>query len=167
MSAPKGRAALQFFGYAAGIRVVGKGLIDAVAMLTQPTQLGQQLYDGEMRAAALKTGSGTMPANVTLPSGGLGRARLGAGKPCAPCASKQTGAGYPSAPREITAQSQSTPQPPSGQPTPPPPAATTPATSTATPPAPPAGPNQLFGTRANGGRLPRRDPNWGYKGDAE
>jgi hypothetical protein len=175
VSAPKGRAALQFFGYAAGIRIVGKALTDAVAMLTQPTQLGQQLYDGEMRAAALKTGQGTIASTVTLPTSGLGRARLGAGKPCAPCASKQagTGAGYPSAPRETTITSQSTPSTPSSAtsvplPTtpinPPAPPAGPATTATATPPAPPAGPNQLFGTRSNG-RLPRRDPNWGYKGD--
>lgn len=172
IAAPKGRAALQFFGYAAGIRIVGKGAIDAIAMLTQPTQLGQQLYDGEMRASALQQGSGTFPSTVQLPSSGLGRARLGAA-PCAPCAQKKMGAGYPSAPRQVAAAS-STPTNVAPQPTAtptvstatntPPPANTMPTTDfTATPPTPPANPaSQLqgFGPRRT---LPRRDPNWGDK----
>jgi hypothetical protein len=165
ISAPKGRAALQFFGYAAGIRVVGKGLIDMIAQLTQPTQLGQQLYDGEMRAAALKAGNGTIASGVNLPSSGLGRARLGAGKPCAPCATKKMGAGYPSAPREVTAVTNNSTPTTQNQPTSTPtntaPTASTPA---ATPPAPPAAANTLTGARFING-LPRRNPNWGYQGD--
>ena len=165
ISAPKGRAALQFFGYAAGIRVVGKGLIDMIAQLTQPTQLGQQLYDGEMRAAALKAGNGTIASGVNLPSSGLGRARLGTGKPCAPCATKKMGAGYPSAPREVTAVTNNSTPTTQNQPTSTPtntaPTASTPA---ATPPAPPAAANTLTGARFING-LPRRNPNWGYQGD--
>jgi hypothetical protein len=165
ISAPKGRAALQFFGYAAGIRVVGKGLIDMIAQLTQPTQLGQQLYDGEMRAAALKAGNGTIASGVNLPSSGLGRARLGTGKPCAPCATKKMGAGYPSAPREVTAVTNNSTPTTQNQPTSTPtntaPTASAPA---ATPPAPPAAANTLTGARFING-LPRRNPNWGYQGD--
>jgi hypothetical protein len=165
ISAPKGRAALQFFGYAAGIRVVGKGVIDMIAQLTQPTQLGQQLYDGEMRAAALKAGNGTIASGVNLPSSGLGRARLGTGKPCAPCATKKMGAGYPSAPREVTAVTNNSTPTTQNQPTSTPtntaPTASAPA---ATPPAPPAAANTLTGARFING-LPRRNPNWGYQGD--
>jgi DNA-binding protein HU-beta len=165
ISAPKGRAALQFFGYAAGIRVVGKGLIDMIAQLTQPTQLGQQLYDGEMRAAALKAGNGTIASGVNLPSSGLGRARLGTGKPCAPCATKKMGAGYPSAPREVTAVTNNSTPTTQNQPTSTPTnTAPTASTPVATPPAPPAAANTLTGARFING-LPRRNPNWGYQGD--
>jgi hypothetical protein len=171
VEAPKGRAALQFFGYAAGIRVVGKGLIDAIAQLAMPSQLGQQLYDGEMRANALKAGQGTIASTVSLPSSGLGRARLGAGRPakpdCANCAKglpcngpnakKPTGAGWPSYPREVTTTTQTQPQPTA-------PPANTATTTPATPPAPPAGPNQLTGVPRRSA-LPQRSSNWGYQGD--
>jgi hypothetical protein len=118
-----------------------------------------------MRASALKTGQGTIASTVTLPSSGLGRARLGTGKPCAPCASKKMGAGYPSAPRETSAASNVTPTP-GTQNQPPSPVNTAPTPPAAPAPAPPAVTNQLTGPRRLNG-LPRRDPNWGYKGEAE
>lgn len=109
VTAPTGRAALQFFGFAAGLRIVGKGLIDMTAQLMQSSQIGQQLYDGEMRAALLQQSQGqTSTALQQLPSSGLGRprGRLGAGaqQGCAPCAAQagaagtKKGTGYPSMP---------------------------------------------------------------------
>jgi hypothetical protein len=132
------RSGLQFFGFAAGVRIVGKGLTDLVAGMLTTNPIGQQLYDGEMRAAALKANNGNPAATAlaSLPSAGLGRPRLGAAAPgCAPCADK-TGAGYPSMPREVAAPAASTPAPgPATQMAPPP----------APPPAPPAPafPNQV------------------------
>ncbi len=162
ISAPTGRAALQFFGFAAGIRIVGKGLTDLMAIITRPTQIGQQLYDGEMRAAILAKNAGSLaaPGLSDLPQAGLGRPQLGKA-PCAPCAEKAT-LGYPSGPREVaptgvTTQAPPPPQQPPQVPNapqvnaaPPPPAAT--------PPAPPAFRNNaLTGVPARN----RNRFNWG------
>jgi hypothetical protein len=163
ISAPTGRAALQFFGVAAGFRIVGKGLIDLVAMVTKTNPVGQRLFDGEMRAAALKSGGSTNPELASLPSAGLGRAPAltagngttapcGCGK-CAKC-NPNPGAGYPSMPREVS-QTVTTPsnqlQPPA-----------------ATPPSPPPGPppgrtNNLFPPAAMAAGPPRagRFGQWG------
>jgi hypothetical protein len=84
--APVGRSALQFFGFGAGIRVVGKGLQDLFGMVFKTTSFGQRLYDGEMRAAALKAGDGS---ETSLPSSGLGYADTG----CGACANCVTGVG--------------------------------------------------------------------------
>ena len=120
------RSGLQFFGFAAGVRIVGKGLTDLVAGVLKTNPIGQQLYDGEMRAAALKANNGNPAAAAlaSLPSAGLGRPRLGAAAPCAPCA---TGAGYPSMPREVA----------SGATQSAPPQNSTPSTQMAPPAAPP------------------------------
>jgi hypothetical protein len=128
ISAPTGRAALQFFGAAAGFRILGKGLIDLVAMVAKANPTGQRLYDGEMRAAALKSGGASNPELASLPSAGLGKptAQVGAagckpGCACARCGTARvpTGAGYPSMPREVapaggtpTTQLQPPPPPP-------------------------------------------------------
>ena len=107
ISAPTARSALQFFGFGYGVRVVGKGVIDGVAMLTRHTGFGQRLYDGEMRAAVLKANNGNNQANdlASLPSAGLGAPKQ-LGAPCKDCGDKAqpaTGAGYPSMPREVAA----------------------------------------------------------------
>ena len=167
ISAPTGRAAFQFFGFAAGVRIIGKGAIDAVAMLVQKSETGQRLYDGEMRAAALKSGNGVMPANINLPIAGLGRPQLGApcacGGKCAKCA-QGTGAGYPSMPREIAASAPIAPPPAQAQmqPSAPPPAQSAPP---AAPPAPPpAGGTQMPGMMQLTG-VPRPSRfGWGYVG---
>lgn len=129
VSAPTARSALQFFGFGYGVRVVGKGVIDGVAMLTRHTGFGQRLYDGEMRAGVLKANNGNNQANdlASLPSAGLGAPKQLAGAPCKDCGDKQqTGAGYPSMPREVappssgatTAAQQAQTTPPSPPPAP-------------------------------------------------
>ena len=174
VSAPTGRAALQFFGFAAGVRIVGKGLIDMVAQLVQSNPIGQQLYDGEMRAAVLAANQGNASAAAlsTLPTAGLGRGprQLGAGKPgCAPCATKALGTGYPSAPRQATMGASTAPSAPIPATTPttqnqPPAATATPAAATPPPaPAPTASNNSgLTGTRRGVGASAKRGRfNWG------
>ena len=130
VGAPTGRAALQFFGFGAGVRIVGKGLTDLVAMVTTTSPIGQRLYDGEMRAAALKSGGSANPALASLPSAGLGKPALAA--PCAPCAAKPS-LGYPSMPREVSAPAAGQQQPNAQvapPPPPPPPAAVPPSNNT-------------------------------------
>lgn len=128
VSAPTGRAALQFFGFGYGIRIVGKGLIDGLAALTVHTGTGQRLYDGEMRAAVLKSNNGNNQADAlaSLPSAGLGATKQLAApcKDCGPAGAKQ-GAGYPSMPREVAPTNQpvqsKAPTPSGTYPNPPPP----------------------------------------------
>lgn len=152
VKAPMVRASMQFAAFGWGVRVVGKGAIDAIAMLTKGMGTGQRLYDGEMRAAVLKANNGNQQAAelASLPSAGLGRPQLG--KPlgdCAPC--EQKNLGYPSMPRETGGQSQT--QAPTPQMTAPP------------PPPPPAAPppnlnmQNLTGVPKNGAR---NRFNWGY-----
>lgn len=155
VSAPTGRAALQFFGFGYGIRVVGKGLIDGLAMLTVHTGTGQRLYDGEMRAAVLKASNGDATASALndLPramsqaqAGAAGVPKL-AGAPCKDCG-PTAGAGFPSVPRE-PGRSTSTPAngnltqtpAPVPYPSPPPP-----------PPSAEFNPGPLTGTPRNGSR---------------
>jgi hypothetical protein len=164
ISAPMGRSALQFFGFAAGVRIVGKGLIDMTAQLLQTNSTGQRLFDGEMRAAALKANNGNSQAAAlaSLPSAGLGRTpRLGApAADCAPCADKQ-GAGYPSMPREVAPPTTATAPNPNTQMAPPAPPA----------PPPPPPPNSAVAPNANGLTGPRNGVagtpkrnrfNWGH-----
>jgi hypothetical protein len=95
-----GRAALQAASGGAAIRIVGKALIDLVAYVTMWTPLGQQLYDGEMRAQVYASGN-TDPL-TSLPSTGLGAKQTGTGAPAAEGdkAEKKNGTGWPSMPRE-------------------------------------------------------------------
>jgi hypothetical protein len=162
VSAPTGRAALQFFGFAAGVRIVGKGLTDLVALAARNTQMGQQLYDGEMRASVLKANSGNQAATElgSLPSAGLGRTMTqGVGKAdCAPCADKAAGTGYPSNVREAPAANAGATAPtPGGQMAPPPPPP---------PPPPPAtiqNVSTLTGPRNGVAGAPKRNRfNWGH-----
>lgn len=166
---PNLKAGLQFFGFAAGMRILGKATIDLVAQVAQSSMVGQQLYDGELRAAILaaNAGSSTAPGLSNLPSSGLGRARLGAGnaKGCAPCATKKLGAGWPSAPRQVTAATTPATQ---TNPT----AATTPAATTpaaATPPAPPSNTAQQGASGVRRGKFGGnivRNTNWGFNDEA-
>lgn len=122
VTGPVGRSSLQMFGFGAGIRIVGKGLLDLLAMLTRKTAVGQRVYDGEMRAMALHAADGS---EATLPSAGLGRTGTGCacGGSCVACAAKlagKTGAGWPSMPREVSQQA-APPAPQLAPPAPPPP----------------------------------------------
>jgi hypothetical protein len=159
-----GRSTLQMFGFAAGLRVVGKGLIDLMAFLTKKTGFGQRLYDGEMRAAALKaTGQGATPTVPlsSLPSAGLGGVpKQGLGCKCQEQQKPPppAGTGWPSYPREVAqAGGQGggggggQAQPPAAQQLPPPP----PPPPMQAPPAP-----ALEGVR------PRNPYHWGAQRDA-
>jgi hypothetical protein len=177
VAAPHVRAALQFFGFAYGVRIVGKGLTDLVARVVNTNPVGQRLYDGEMRAAVLKAnnGNGAAAALASLPSAGLGRApRLGAAAPsCAPCADKQQGTGYPSMPREVAPISAQAPMPPvnvappaspATQMAPPSAPAIPPAPPAALPPPPPTANSGLTGPRDGVAGAPRQHNrfNWGH-----
>ncbi len=74
-----GRSSLQFFGFGAGVRVLGKAGVDLMAKLFGRTHWGARMYDGEARAAAIKAGGDT---NL-YPIAGLGS--LGSGCSCANC----------------------------------------------------------------------------------
>jgi hypothetical protein len=129
---PKLKSSLHLAAFGYGLRTVGKGLIDLVAKFTTSFQLGQQLYDGEMRAQVLQANNGNQTAAAlgNLPAAGLG-------KPgdCVGC-NKQLGVGWPSMPRETgtpanaaaPAPQQLQPQPAAlpARPAPPPPAASLP-----------------------------------------
>lgn len=155
---PVVRSSLQFFGFGAGVRIVGKGLTDLVAMVTKTTPIGQRLYDGEMRAAALKSGGSANPELASLPSAGLGNKapKTLAGPDCAPCADKTKGAGYPSMPREVAAPAAGAQQPTTVVAPPPPP-----------PPPPAAVPPSNNGVTLRGIPVARRAPgaNWGAHDD--
>ena len=58
VKAPVGRSALQMFGFGAGARVLGKGMIDGLAWLTRKFKFSQQLYAAEQNAAALHAAKG-------------------------------------------------------------------------------------------------------------
>ena len=179
VSAPTGRAALQFFGFGYGVRVVGKGLIDGLAALTVHTGVGQRLYDGEMRAAILSANNGdsSAAALASLPAAMSGAqagaagvpGQLGKAAPCNGCADKAAqpnasanGTGYPSMPREVASQATAVAPPPSAA-TPPSTAPTPPARTFAPPPPPPPPfqATQLTGAPANG-KPARKNPfAWG------
>lgn len=94
-----GRSALQAASAGAGIRIVGKALIDLVAYITMWNPLGQQLYDGEMRAQVYASGN-TDPL-TSLPSTGLGGTEKKAGTGEAPKDKDgKVGTAWPSMPRE-------------------------------------------------------------------
>lgn len=141
VKAPVGRSALQFFGFGAGVRVLGKALNDLLAMLTGRTSWGARMYDGEARAAALKAVSGNLndTSLALFPSTGLGapamqRAGLGACGTCqncragvgSCCRSAVAGSALPPAPQQV--------QPPSQQYAPPPQYAAPPPSMMAPPP---------------------------------
>jgi len=144
VSSKVGRSALQMFGFGSGMRVLGKGLVDLGAMLAKKYSFTQRLYDGELRAGALKAKDGSEAA---LPSAGLG-------SPCG-CANCTTGVGSccgrlntssPPASPPIYAPPATPPQQPTTTPptntnyvppAPPPPPPPPPANHPAEPPSPP------------------------------
>jgi hypothetical protein len=113
------KTGLTIAGYGAGVRIFGKMAIDGLGAMLMTNQIGQQLFDGEMRANLLAQGKGTIATNAPqLPSAGLGRPRffpapfpaiVGAGAhKCAGCGGQTgypavpgVGAAWPSLPREI------------------------------------------------------------------
>jgi len=134
IKAPTGRSALQFFGFGVGFRVVGKGMQDLFAYMFKSTSFGLRLYDGEVRAWAMKSGqlsfvAGTSDESGALagafPAAGLGDVpRIGCGK----CANCLTGVGSccMKGKNGPTPTAAAAPPPP---PPPPPPPAQTPAPS--------------------------------------
>jgi hypothetical protein len=127
VNGPTFRSSLQFFAFGYGIRGLGKGVIDGMALITRKFGLGQRLYDGEMRAMVLKDNQGNQQANplASLPAAGLGSVKqVGAGKAdCPECAKNKQpqGVGWPSLPREQPG-APSTSNPPGTTTAPPPPA---------------------------------------------
>jgi hypothetical protein len=91
---PVGRSALQFFGFGAGVRILGKAVDDLFGYLFGRTSWGARMYDGESRARVLKDTSGTgtdSSGNNVLanyPTTGLGAQPNGCG-----CANCTTGVG--------------------------------------------------------------------------
>lgn len=75
ITAPVGRSALQFFGFGAGIRVVGKGLVDLVALLTNTSATGMRLYEGEQTAQALAANPSTITTYQSQITNGVGTGR--------------------------------------------------------------------------------------------
>jgi hypothetical protein len=126
---PTAKSSLQMFGFGAGVRTLGKGLIDLVAVVARKSEVGQRLYDGELRANSLNGGTA---ADTTFPSAGLGRVprALGAGAPKCRCGGSGVGccSVAPQAPTQPPGQTATPPQPMTTQVTPP------------VPPAPPAPP---------------------------
>ena len=114
VSAPVGRSALQFFGFGAGMRIVGKGMIDLLALITKSNATGMRLYGGEQRAQAIVTNDGSTSKLPSQATTGLGRSALAAapaghktGCGCQACgntapalaaAPQRVGAGWPSYP---------------------------------------------------------------------
>lgn len=90
VSAPVGRSAMQFFGFGAGMRIVGKGLIDLVALVSKNNATGMRLYGGEQRAQAIIANNGTTSTLPSQGTTGLGRT-LGVG--AAALAGHRTGCG--------------------------------------------------------------------------
>jgi hypothetical protein len=92
IKSPVGRSSLQFFGFGAGVRILGKAATDLMAKLTAPKySWGTRLYDGEARAAAAAA-TGDPTGGGLLPSSGLGALPEGLGSGCG-CANCVTGVG--------------------------------------------------------------------------
>jgi len=155
LKSPTARSAVQFAAFGYGFRTVGKGLIDLLAKVTTSMQLGQRLYDGEMRAQVLAASNGNQSAAAlgNLPAAGLGKVPCSCKAGCANCQGK-AGVGWPSMPRELPAATSTTTAPPSPatgttppamQTTQPPVRVTTPAPNPA-PSLPGGGSNGLTGT---------------------
>jgi len=88
IKSPVGRSSLQFFGFGAGVRILGKAVTDLMAKFFGRTSWGARMYDGEARAAALKNGGDTS----LYPTSGLGSLPTGVGSGCN-CANCTTGVG--------------------------------------------------------------------------
>lgn len=87
------RSALQFFGFGAGMRVLGKGSQDLMAMLLLKTGIGQRLYDGEMRGAAQQKFAKDPSYTFVLPQSGLGAPAMPQYTGCGSCLNCATGVG--------------------------------------------------------------------------
>jgi hypothetical protein len=75
ISAPIGRSAFQLFGIGAGLRFAGKAFQDFMAWALKKTGFGQRIFDGEMRAAALRGSKGDhVTMKGSFPISGLGAA---------------------------------------------------------------------------------------------
>jgi hypothetical protein len=127
VKSPVGRSALQMFGFGFGMRVIGGGIVKAVASLTSKTAFGQRVFDAEIRANALyggkaatlvqAAGSGTQQTTTagtqiapSVPTAGLGAAHTGLGdcgcmscKQRFGCTSTSTPSAPPASPPVLTA----------------------------------------------------------------
>jgi hypothetical protein len=88
-----GKTALHLFGFGAGVRILGKGLVDLSAFAMKKTAFGQRIYPVELQA--MRAASPTGSVATALPGGtpsvglaGVNEQRQLAGAPCAPCAQK-------------------------------------------------------------------------------
>ncbi len=146
------RSSMQFLAFGYGIRGLGKGIIDGMALISRKFGLGQRLYDGEMRAMVLKDNGGNQQANplASLPAAGLSGTpkQVGTGTPCdcggkcPKCQQGQAGVGWPSMPREQPGSASTTPPGTTGTIAPP------------NAPPPPAGGGGGGATTTPGGRGP-------------
>ena len=89
---PKTTAFLNFWGLGGFAYVVIKGATDLGARLLRGTAFGQRVFDVEIRAQALKTGSSY--TGPTPPSTGLGKSLAGCGDNCGcgPCKARKNSA---------------------------------------------------------------------------
>jgi hypothetical protein len=117
--------AFQGAGFGAMMRIGGKAIIDLLALLTMWTPLGEQLYDGEMRAQILNSNDLAPLASLPYAASPTTPGVAGAGKPCGQCAQckngvgacNEAGMGWPSMPNEASAQGGQAPAPPAPPPT--------------------------------------------------
>ncbi|HTQ45002.1 MAG TPA: hypothetical protein VMI75_19715, partial [Polyangiaceae bacterium] len=163
------RSSLQLFGFGALIRLLGKAGTDGMAYFFGRTSWGARMYDGEARAAALKSGKDTS----LYPTAGLGSS------PACTCTNCVTGVG---ACCRRSAAPQPPAAPPQSQPSAPP-VATQPALPIENrAPLMPSSPQlpmpqqpaaaSVFGAAGTPERLvarpmPKRNPyQWGHEGEA-
>lgn len=101
IKSPVGRSSLQFFGFGAGIRVLGKAVTDVIAYLMRNSSTGQRLYDADLRSMMKRTSyaGGDVSAYPALPYSGIdvaqnqqGLGAVGVGA-CGTCANCTTGVG--------------------------------------------------------------------------
>ena len=91
---PVGRSSMQFFGFGAGVRILGKAVDDLMAKFFGRTSWGARLYDGEARAAAMRTlAAGGTDTTGNFPTAGLGALPESTGVAGCSCANCSAGVG--------------------------------------------------------------------------
>ena len=91
---PVGRSSMQFFGFGAGVRILGKAVDDLMAKLFGRTSWGARLYDGEARAAAIRNlNEGGPDTTGNFPTAGLGSLPESTGVAGCNCANCSAGVG--------------------------------------------------------------------------
>jgi hypothetical protein len=129
IESPVGRSSLQFFGFGAGVRILGKAATELFAYLFRNTSYAQRLYDAELRSMMKRTeyAGGDVSKYPSLPYSGIdvSQDRSGLGAAGCGCVNCTTGVG---ACCRFRGSSGSTALPQTGAP----------ATSSSTSPTPPA-----------------------------